>query len=121
MALFLIDEDMHRSVAKVLEQLGHHTKDVRDEGLRGQSDDEIFHYAQTHKAVLLTADLDFSDTTRFPLGSHHGIVILRFPNELSTTQINTEVAKALKDLTEQDFTGNLIIVSPGRIRIRRKR
>lgn len=121
MALFLIDEDVHRSVAKALEELGHYVKDVRDEGLRGQSDDEIFYFAQTHKAVILTADLDFSNTIRFSLGSHHGIVILRFPNELSTAKINIELAKSLKDLTDQDFRGNLIIVSPGRIRIRRKR
>jgi predicted nuclease of predicted toxin-antitoxin system len=121
MALFLIDEDVHRSVARVLEKLGHHVRDVRDEGLRGQSDDAIFHFAQSHKAVILTADLDFSDTIRFPLGSHHGIVILRFPNKLSTARINTELAKSLKDLTERDFKGNLVIVSPGRIRIRQKR
>ncbi len=121
MALFLIDEDIHRSVVKVLEKLGHHVKDARDEGLRGRSDDEIFRFAQIHKAVILTADLDFSDTIRFPLGSHHGIVILRFPNELSTTRINTELTKIFKDFSDQDFKGNLIIVSPGKIRIRRKR
>jgi predicted nuclease of predicted toxin-antitoxin system len=120
MALFVLDEDVHRSVAKVLERLGHRVKDVRDEGLRGRSDDEIFHFAQAHKAIILTADLDFSDTMRFPLGSHHGIVILRFPNELSTARINAELAKSLKNLTDRDFKGNLVIVSPGRIRIRRK-
>lgn len=121
MALFIIDEDIQRSVMEVLEKLGHHVKDVRDEGLRGRSDDEIFRFAQTHKAVILTADLDFSNTIRFPLGSHHGIVILRFPNELSTAKINTELAKSLKDLTDQDFKGNLIIISPGKIRIRQRR
>lgn len=97
MALFLIDEDMHRSVAKVLEKLGHRVKDARDEGLRGQSDDDIFRFAQVHKAIILTADLDFSE------------------------KINAKLAKSLKGLTDQDFAGNLIIISLGRIRIRRAR
>lgn len=121
MALFLIDEDMNRSVAEVLRRLGHQVKDVRDEGLRGRSDAAIFQFAQQHQAVILTADLDFSDTVRFPLGSHHGIVIARFPNELSTDKINTEIAQGLASITDHDFIGNLIIISPGKVRIRRKR
>lgn len=121
MALFLIDEDMNRSVAEVLRKLGHQVKDVRDEGLRSRSDTEIFQFAQQHQAVILTADLDFGDTVRFLLGSHHGIVIARFPNEFSTSKINAEIAQGLASVTDQDLKGNLIIVSPGRVRIRRKR
>jgi len=121
MALFLIDEDMNRSVAKVLEELGHQVRDVRDEGLRGRSDEEVFKFAQSQRAVILTADLGFGDTSRFPLGSHHGIVVARFPNELSTAKLNVELAKSLKGLTDQDLKGNLIVLSPGRVRIMRKR
>ena len=117
----VIDEDLHRSIGKTLSELGFDVFDVRDYGLRSHPDEEIFRFAQNKKAVLFSSDLGFSNTLRFPLGSHHGIVVLRFPNELSTTLINKQVKKLLKKLFSSDYTGNLIIVSPGKLRIRRYR
>jgi hypothetical protein len=34
MATFVIDEDMHRSIAEPLTELGHQAIDIRDRGLR---------------------------------------------------------------------------------------
>ena len=59
-------------------------EDVRDVGLRGKPDDDIFKYAAAHDLALLSADLSFGNLQRFPLGTHAGIVIARFPNEVST-------------------------------------
>lgn len=120
MARFLIDEDLHRTLEETLIQLGHQASDVRDEGLRGASDNQVFQFAQEHNAVVITADLDFSNTVRFPIDSHHGIVILRFANELSTAAINAEVTKLLKDITDDELDGNLIVVSPGQVRMKRR-
>jgi hypothetical protein len=39
MLKFIIDEDMPRSTAKVLRTEGYESLDVRDLGLRGESDD----------------------------------------------------------------------------------
>jgi predicted nuclease of predicted toxin-antitoxin system len=119
--LFLIDEDVHRSIANVLRELGHQTLDVRDVGLKGKSDQEIFRYAKRHNAAIITADLDFGDTSTFPLGSHHGIVLIRFQNEISTSVINNELKSSFKTLSDEDVKGNLVVVSPGKVRIRRKR
>jgi predicted nuclease of predicted toxin-antitoxin system len=116
---FVIDEDMHRSVAQALTDLEYQPIDIRDHGLRGKPDDAIFRFAQRRQAVLLSADLGFGNTLRFPLGSHHGIVIVRFPNELSTDRINAELKKSLRGLTDKDFKRNLIVVSPGKVRMRR--
>lgn len=115
----VIDEDLHRSLSDTLSSLGFTTFDIRDHGLRGKPDDKIFDFAQKKKAVLFSADLDFSNMLRFPLGKHHGICILRFPNEMSTQSINQEVKSLLKELLPEDFNGNLIILSPGKRRIRR--
>lgn len=112
---------MHRSAARVLEDFGHQVLDVRGHGYRGKSDDEMFRFARRRKAALLTADLDFSNTLRFPLGSHAGIIIARFPSELSTKEINAELAKSLRDLTAEDLRGSLIVVSPGQVRIKRRK
>ena len=116
---FLVDEDMPRSTARVLCQLGFLAEDVRDVGLRGHSDPEVFDYAQVHGRTLITADKGFANVLAFPLGSHSGIIILRLPNELSTDTVNEELRRALADLAGEDLRGLLVIVESGRTRIRR--
>lgn len=120
MLKLVIDEDMPRSTARTLKAKGFEALDVRDCGLRGQSDEEIFKFAQREKAIILTGDMGFANLLRYPVGSHVGIVIAHFPNEMSTSELNGQITKAFSNLTETDFKGNLIILEPGRIRIRRK-
>ena len=90
----VIDEDLHRSLKPVLESLGFTVFDIRDHGLRGYSDSEIFSFAQQKKAVL------------------------RFPNELSTQLINQRVFQLLSQLNEKNYRQNIVIVSPHQVRIR---
>lgn len=116
---FLIDEDMPRSTEGVLKAAGYNALDVRDCGLRGRGDDEIFEFAQQAGAVVLTGDVGFGNLHKFPLGTHHGIFIAHFPNEVSTVELNRQVVKALEIMTERDYAGNLIILEPGRVRIRK--
>lgn len=120
MLKFLIDEDMPRSTADVLRERGHEALDVRDCGLRGKSDDEVFKFAQKEGAIVLTADLGFGNFLHYPLGSHTGIVIVHFPNEVSTAEMNRQIGSLFEQLSEEDFKGNLVILEPGRIRVRRR-
>ena len=71
------------------------------------------------RAVLLTGDLGFSNPIRFPLGRHCGIVIARFPNELSTAEVNRHLLNQLTTVTDEEYSGHVIVVEVGRIRIRR--
>ena len=121
MAVFLIDEDMPRSMAVVLREAGHDALDVRDVGLRGHTDDEVFAYAQAHDALLVTADKDFADILRFRPGTHAGVIVVRVPNVLPTRHVNNALLRALGGLEGEDLRGLLIIVEVGRIRIRRPR
>jgi predicted nuclease of predicted toxin-antitoxin system len=114
----VIDEDLPRETAQFLKDLGFTPLDIRDHGLRGKSDDEIFTFAQLHKAVIFTADLDFSSILRFPPGTHHGICVLRYPNLWSNAEVFKHAKTLLSKITQADFTGNLIIVSPNSLRIR---
>ena len=120
MLKFVIDEDMPRSTANVLKTRGYGVLDVRDCGLRGKSDEEVFKFAQREGAVILTGDLGFGNLLQFPIGSHCGIVIAHFPNETSTSELNSQIIKAFDNFDEIDFKGNLIILEPGKVRIRRK-
>ena len=119
MAKIVVDEDLHRSVAEPLRELGHTVLYVRDHSLRGASDQEVFDFAQRHGAALLTGDLGFANLLLFPLGSHHGIIVARFPNEMSTGKINEEVLRGLRELKDEEIKGSLIILEPGRVRLRR--
>lgn len=119
MPKFVIDEDVSRSTGKVLKDHGYEVKDIRDYGLRGAEDEEVYQSAQNNQAVVVTSDMDFGNILRFPIGSHFGIVILRFPNEVSTKEINRQLVKSIKALTDDDFKGNLVIIEPGRVRIRK--
>jgi predicted nuclease of predicted toxin-antitoxin system len=99
--------------------MGHEVFDIRDYGLRGKSDEDVFNFAGAQKAILISGDLGFANTLKFPPGSHYGIIVLRFPNELSTLVINQIVQRVLPHIPEDMLSGNLAIISPKGVRIRR--
>jgi predicted nuclease of predicted toxin-antitoxin system len=115
----VIDEDLPRAIDKGLEDLGWEVKDIRDTGLRGKSDKEIIDFAQKNKAVLFSGDWGFANILKFPPRNYYGIVILNFPNEVSTSFIAQETKKAFIKLPLKNLKGYLIIIEPGRIRIRK--
>jgi len=115
----VVDEDLPRIIDKMLESLGWEVKDVRDVGLRGKSDLGIINFAQKSKAVLFSADWGFANILNFPPQQYFGIAILNFPDEVSTNFIAKETKKALVKIPFKDFKNNLIIIEPGRIRIRK--
>ena len=118
MPKFLIDEDMPRSTAGVLREDGYGATDVRDIGLAGHKDPEIFSRAQAMDAVLITADLEFGNLLLFPLGSHTGIIVTRTPNQMSIRQLHDLLIQAIESLAGQALHGALVIVEPGRTRVR---
>ena len=120
MLKFVVDEDLPRSSSRVLRDRGFEVFDVRDHGLRGKSDQEVFAFAQSQGAVILTADLGFGNHLDFPLGRHAGILICHFPNELSTAELNRQLGTLLDQMSEDDLKGNLVVFEPGKIRVRRR-
>lgn len=120
MARFLVDEDLPRSLVPHLAAAGFAAEDVRNVGLRGKPDAAILEYAVARALVLLSGDMGFGNLLRFPLGSHAGIVITRFPNEMPTVALNEAILHALRALSDDDLAGNLIVIEPSRIRLRRK-
>jgi predicted nuclease of predicted toxin-antitoxin system len=120
MPKFLIDEDMPRSTAGILREHGYEVKDVRDCGFRGANDEKVYQFAQDNQAVLITGDMGFGNILCFPIGCHFGIVIVHFPNELTTDEINRQLVERFREFTEDDFKGHLIIIEPGKVRIRKE-
>lgn len=119
MLRFLVDEDLPRSTARFLRQNGFEADDIRDLGLSGHSDQEIFERAQSLSAVLLTGDIDFANALRFPPGSHAGIVVSRLPDEISPQTLNKLLVGALKQIQPAEISRAIVVIKPGQIRIRR--
>ncbi|MFA5786281.1 MAG: DUF5615 family PIN-like protein [Actinomycetota bacterium] len=120
MARFLVDEDLPGSLVRAIRQAGISAEHVRDIGLRGAPDEEVLRHAAANGLVLLTGDLGFGNPLRFPPGSHAGIVIVRFSNDMPVASMNKAVLAALKDLSDEDMSGNLAVIEPGRVRLRKK-
>jgi predicted nuclease of predicted toxin-antitoxin system len=66
---FLVDEDLPRSTAQILREAGYEADDVRDLGLSGHTDRQIFDQAQSRAAAVLSGDSDFANILLFPPGS----------------------------------------------------
>ncbi len=119
MARFLVDEDLPRSLAPRLRAAGQEAQDVRDVGLRGRPDTDVFDYAVTRGLALISGDLGFGNLLDFPLGTHPGIIVVRVPNEVPTATLNELIVWTAQNLSVDDLDGNLVIVEPHRIRLRR--
>jgi len=117
----IVDEDLPRVIDEMLEDLGWEVKDVRDIELRGKGDEEIIDFARKSKAVLFSADWGFANILDFPPQNYYGIMILSFPNEVTTSFIAKETKKALQKLPFENLRGYLIIIEPGKIRVRRSK
>ena len=119
MLAFLIDEDLPRRLAARLRLAGFAATDVRDVGLQATSDTVIYQYAVANRLALFSADLGFSNIVRFRLEEHYGIVIARFPSEFSATVLNERLVEAINALARDDLRQTLVIIEPGRTRMRR--
>ena len=105
----IIDEDLPRKLGESLKKLGWETKDVRDSGLSGRPDKEIISFAKECKAVLFTADKEFSNIFKYPPKDYYGIVLLNFPNEVSIEFLINETEKALAKIPLKDLKGSFVL------------
>jgi len=72
-----LDENIPQSAAARLAALGYDVDTVLDEQLGGRSDEDVWAAAQAEGRLLVTHDLDFSDTRKFEPGKHAGVLIVR--------------------------------------------
>jgi predicted nuclease of predicted toxin-antitoxin system len=75
-----LDENLPISLVEALVQLGHDADSVRQEGLQGAADPDVWAAAQAANRFLITQDLDFSDVRQFAPGTHHGLLLVRLGN-----------------------------------------
>jgi predicted nuclease of predicted toxin-antitoxin system len=119
MTRFLIDEDLPRSLVRLLIGRGYQAVASRDVGLRGKPDGEVLHYAVVHDMALLTRDVGLVNLLLYPLQSHKGVVLARFTQEIATPALNLLIAAGIDSIRNDNLQSALEILEPGRGRIRR--
>lgn len=116
---FLLDENVPIAVVAWLNEVRNSFEvfHVLQIGLNGRSDQEIYDWAQSQKAVVITFDEDFADLRAFPL-THHGVIRLRvWPTTVEETK---DALQRLFDQTsDEEIRGALIVIDEAKIRIRR--
>lgn len=110
-----LDENIDLRLVPLLARAGHDVATVKDEGLLGSHDDDIFRAAVAEGRALVTLDLDFSNPLRFPPSGTAGVVVVR-PGRPLLPLVEATLTAALPRLGQEQVRGKLWIVEPGRIR-----
>jgi predicted nuclease of predicted toxin-antitoxin system len=113
-----LDENLPAGLAASLAHLGHDVHTVPAEGLRGRDDDVIWNAAQSESRFLVTQDLDFSDARRFAPGSHHGILLVRVPDN-EQWRVGDWVLNWLSRTDAASWKSCFVVASPRKVRVLR--
>jgi predicted nuclease of predicted toxin-antitoxin system len=100
---------------------GHTAVHARDVGLGHVDDTIVFAYAQQHGLSIITIDKGLSNLLQYP-PPHAGIVSVRLPEQLPIAERVRLIVAGLHDVAGQGIatlTNLIVIVMPGRVRVRR--
>ena len=118
MTAFKIDENLPIEIRELLRRHGFDALTVLDQKLGGRPDTEIAAVCISEGRALLTFDLDFADTTRYPPARHAGIIVLRLTRQDKAYVIAAVTALIPHLVGEAALHGRLWIVEETRIRVR---
>ncbi len=114
---FKLDENFGTRTQHIFNAPGYDVKTVWEEELQGCSDQKIYETCCSQTRCLVTLDLDFADTVRFPPEHAAGIAVIRVPKNPSLSLLEKLVRQLLKELDQTSIENKLWIVEVGRIRI----
>jgi len=114
----LVDEDLPRSTAALLQSLSIDARDVRDVGLKGASEEQIFEYAQKEGRIIITRDIEFGNILKYPPSSHYGVIVVRLPNTYVRDQILGVIRKFFVEVAKKELVRHIVVLEIDKYRIR---
>ena len=114
---FKLDENFGARTQRVFREAGHDVRTAREEELQGSTDEVISSVCAAEERCLVTLDLDFADTIRFPPHRSAGIVVIRLPRNPSLSLLESLVRQFLDTVADATPERNLWVVEVGRIRM----
>lgn len=112
------NENLFDPVIDYLRSIGHDVLSLREAGLSGISDDEVYKLACKEKYVIITMDKDFSRMFRFPPKACGGIIVVKIYRRTIDATLGI-FKKFFEEIKEEDIKNNLVIITPEGIRTRR--
>ena len=111
----LVNENISRSVIRVLREKGHNVTSVKEE-LRGKPDEIVLARAQKERRLVVTQDKDFGELAfRVLLPATCGVIIFRLSGS-DPEHDNRRIVEVLE--SRKDWTGHFAVVTDTQIRIR---
>ncbi|MEQ8674808.1 MAG: DUF5615 family PIN-like protein [Aggregatilineales bacterium] len=114
----LIDQCVPRRYLRLVADWGYSASLVSSHIPANSSDPNVIALAQKIDSVLLTADLDFSNILDYPPTNFAGIIVMRYQVQVEA-DIDLSLKTALEDLYRDDLRKTLVVITPGKYRIRR--
>jgi predicted nuclease of predicted toxin-antitoxin system len=111
---FLVDENMPRSLAGRIAELGFSVQDVRDIGLTAHPDEEVMQAAIATDAIIITADRRFADPRTWPEEFTAGVIFITLPEGTSTRIIVTKILELIQNRLPTSLLGAYTTVEMSR-------
>ena len=115
---FFVDESLPLSLTQTLRQFGQ-AQHVRDVGLVGAPDFDVATFAFKGGLIFVTRAIEFGNQLVFPRGSHRGLIIIRAPSYFDQRQLSKLAHGALLQISANEIPSSIIVVEPGKIRVRK--
>jgi predicted nuclease of predicted toxin-antitoxin system len=114
-----LDEGLSYRLKPTLQELGHDVDTVVDEGLKSEDDTVLADVARQNNRMLFTLDRGLGDVRQYVPGEHPGIVVFRLSSS-GPGAVSRFVEDFVRAQKLDELAGCLVIVEPGKVRIRRK-
>lgn len=112
-----LDENLPTALVPALSKRGHDVDTVAAEELSGARDEQVWAAAQAEGRLLITQDLDFSDTRRYRPGTHAGVVVIRL-REPGRRALLRRIDTLFGTESVEHWSGCFVVVTEHKIRIR---
>jgi predicted nuclease of predicted toxin-antitoxin system len=111
-----LDENLPETLLAELAALNHDVDNVRQEGLAGHDDPDVWAAAQAEGRFLITQDLDFSDVRKFHPGAHRGLLLIRLP-DAGRVALTNQIVEVFRREDVELWSGCFVVLSARKLRV----